>query len=121
MRGLLRDDEPRPRSRLLFFAVLVLSIGGFLLVNPRLTPSHTRTAARDFQRVSVNCPTQHPALAPAITFLPSHDEAVYIQRLQGAVQVRTETFDEAAQAGNDPWYDKFYTFEAYLLATFPDV
>ncbi|KAJ7797003.1 hypothetical protein B0H13DRAFT_1674651, partial [Mycena leptocephala] len=38
-----------------------------------------------------------------------------------AVQVRTETFDEAAQAGNDPWYDKFYTFEAYLLATFPDV
>jgi Gly-Xaa carboxypeptidase len=58
-------------------------------------------------------------------FSLSHKENVYVKRLQGAVQIRTETFvvrrgGAAAQEGDDPWYDKFYEFEAYPLEMFPD-
>ncbi|KAF7349046.1 Gly-Xaa carboxypeptidase [Mycena venus] len=122
MRGLPLDDAPKPRRHcLLVFSVLfALSVAGVFFLSPH-SVAFTRTAARDFQWLPISCPTQHSALAPAIQFTPSHKENVYVKRLQGAIQIRTETFDGAAQDGSDPWYDKFYEFEAYLLETFPDV
>jgi Gly-Xaa carboxypeptidase len=121
MRGLPLDDAPKPQGRLrLVSALIALSVIGILLLSPD-PRSFNRTAARDFQRLSISCPIQHSALTPGISFSLRHEERVYIQRLQGAVQLRTETFDGAPQDGNNPWYDKFYEFEAYLLETFPNV
>ncbi|KAF8189622.1 hypothetical protein K438DRAFT_1832892 [Mycena galopus ATCC 62051] len=121
MKGLPLDDAPKPRRGFLLFSILVtLSVASILFLSP--PPSAlTRTSGRDFQKLSISCPVQHSALAPEIPFSPRHSEHVYAKRLQGAVQIRTETFDGAPQEGNDEWYDKFYEFEAYLLETFPDV
>ncbi|KAJ7301495.1 hypothetical protein DFH08DRAFT_978660 [Mycena albidolilacea] len=120
MRGLPLEDALKPQGRLrLVYTLITLSVIGILLSpDPR---SFNRTAARDFQRLPISCPIQHSALMPGISFSLRHEERVYVQRLQGAVQLRTETFDGAPQDGNNPWYDKFYEFEAYLLETFPDV
>jgi Gly-Xaa carboxypeptidase len=122
MRGLPLDDAPKIQCRLrLVSGLIALSVIGILLLSPD-PRSFNRTAARDFQRLPISCPIQHSALSPGISFSLRHKERVSIcPTLQGAVQLRTETFDGAPQDGNNPWYDKFYEFEAYLLETFPDV
>ncbi|KAJ7839141.1 hypothetical protein B0H14DRAFT_2787840 [Mycena olivaceomarginata] len=121
MRGLSLDDAPKPRGRLrMLSALIALSIVGSFLLSPHFQ-SVDRTAARDFQSLPISCPAQHSALAPTIPFLSTGKEEVYGQRLQGAVQLRTETFDGAPHEGDDSWYDKFYALESYLLETFPDV
>lgn len=135
MRGLPLDDEP-PRgfttalARTLAFLVL-LAAAGLLLTQSSfssslsLAPSPGRTSPRDFQRLPVSCPAQFTGLAPELQFdIPAPGDAqrqVYVDRLRGAVRVRTETFDGAPTDGADEWYDKFYKFEAYLKQTFPDV
>ncbi|CAK5284923.1 unnamed protein product [Mycena citricolor] len=107
------------RILLLPLAAGVLSL--VLLIAPRpgplLHPGPTHYAAH---APSVTCPVQPSALIPALAFDP-HDTAVYTERLRGAVRVKTETFDGAPTVGSDPWFDKFFKFEAYLRATFPDV
>ncbi|KAJ7806938.1 hypothetical protein B0H14DRAFT_2610107 [Mycena olivaceomarginata] len=114
MRGLPLDDAPKIQCRLrLVSGLIALSVIGILLFSPD-PRSFNRTAARDFQRLPISCPIQHSALSPGISFSLRHKE-------RGAVQLRTETFDGAPQDGNNPWYDKFYEFEAYLLETLPDV
>ncbi|KAJ7315130.1 hypothetical protein DFH08DRAFT_820730 [Mycena albidolilacea] len=121
MRGLPLDDAPKPRHRFsLFSIILSLSIAGILFLSPHPV-SFTRTAAHDLQRLPISCPTQHSTLTPAIPFSLGRKENVYVKRLQGAVQIRMETFDGAVQEGDDPRYNKFYEFETYLLETFPDV
>ncbi|KAJ9150454.1 Carboxypeptidase [Pleurostoma richardsiae] len=42
-----------------------------------------------------------------------------IERLAGAVQVRTETFDDLGEVGEDPRWEVFFNFYAYLQKTFP--
>ncbi|KAK4112705.1 carboxypeptidase S [Canariomyces notabilis] len=42
-----------------------------------------------------------------------------IRRLSGAVQVKTESFDDLGPIGEDPRWDVFYDFHKYLRATFP--
>lgn len=42
-----------------------------------------------------------------------------IRRLSGAVQVKTESFDDLGAIGKDPRWDVFYTFHEYLEKTFP--
>ncbi|KAJ7745228.1 hypothetical protein DFH07DRAFT_924789 [Mycena maculata] len=133
MRGLPLDSPPKSHgfktaiARTLGFLVL-LSTTGFLLAThrPLFSFLHTpeRASSRDFPRLPVSCPAQLPGLAPPISFeIPADDAArrVYVDRLRGAVRVRTETFDGAPASGADGWYDKFYDFEAYLTETFPDV
>ncbi|KAJ6611030.1 hypothetical protein B0H10DRAFT_1953415 [Mycena sp. CBHHK59/15] len=71
-------------------------------------------------RLLVTCPTQVDPIAPALVFAPQATET-YQVRLQGAIRVRTETFDSASTDGSDPWYDKFYVFMAYLKETYPQV
>ncbi|KAJ6592579.1 hypothetical protein B0H19DRAFT_1365022 [Mycena capillaripes] len=136
MRGLPLDDAP-PRkfttalARTLGFLVLLSASAALLLTRAplasflslSLTPH--RTNPRDLQRLPVSCPAQLPGLAPPLAFhVPAPGDAqrqVYIDRLRGAVRVRTETFDGAPTDGADGWYDKFFKFEAYLKETFPDV
>ncbi|KAL2255965.1 hypothetical protein VTK26DRAFT_2413 [Humicola hyalothermophila] len=42
-----------------------------------------------------------------------------IRRLSGAVQVKTESFDDLGPIGEDPRWDVFYAFHEYLEKTFP--
>ncbi|KAK3389978.1 hypothetical protein B0H63DRAFT_492656 [Podospora didyma] len=42
-----------------------------------------------------------------------------VERLSGAVRVKTESFDDLGPVGEDPRWDVFYNFHAYLKATFP--
>jgi Gly-Xaa carboxypeptidase len=42
-----------------------------------------------------------------------------IRRLSGAVQVKTESFDDLGIIGEDSRWDVFYTFHKYLETTFP--
>lgn len=42
-----------------------------------------------------------------------------IERLSGAVQVRTETFDDLGEVGEDRRWDVFFDFYDYLERTFP--
>ena len=42
-----------------------------------------------------------------------------VRRLSGAVQVKTESFDDLGAVGEDPRWDVFYAFHEYLETTFP--
>ncbi|EAQ88483.1 hypothetical protein CHGG_05102 [Chaetomium globosum CBS 148.51] len=42
-----------------------------------------------------------------------------IKRLSGAVQIKTESFDDLGVIGEDPRWDVFYTFHEFLEKTFP--
>lgn len=42
-----------------------------------------------------------------------------IQRLSGAVQIPTQSYDEMDDVGDDPRWDVFFTFAEYLKETFP--
>ncbi|KAJ7834032.1 hypothetical protein B0H14DRAFT_2591091 [Mycena olivaceomarginata] len=86
-----RCAKPRRHRFLAFSVLLAVSVVGIFFLSPHPV-AFTRTAARDSQRLPIGCPTQHSALAPAMPFSLSHKENVYMKRLQGAVQIRTETF-----------------------------
>jgi len=42
-----------------------------------------------------------------------------LKRLQGAVQIPTESFDDMGEVGEDPRWDVFVPFQEYLKTTFP--
>jgi Gly-Xaa carboxypeptidase len=42
-----------------------------------------------------------------------------LKRMQGAVQIPTESFDDMGKVGEDPRWDIFVDFHAYLKKTFP--
>lgn len=74
---------------------------------------------------------QVPALWPAedndrvkqafdYLFTPAFENAS-IARLSGAVQIRTESYDDLGEVGEDPRWDAFYGFHEYLEATFPRI
>lgn len=42
-----------------------------------------------------------------------------IKRMQGAIQIPTESFDDMGPVGEDPRWDIFAKFHEYLEATFP--
>ena len=42
-----------------------------------------------------------------------------IKRISGAIQVKSESFDDLGPIGEDPRWDVFYDFSAYLVKTFP--
>ncbi|KAF1343627.1 carboxypeptidase S [Delphinella strobiligena] len=46
-------------------------------------------------------------------------EKVSVGRLQGAVQIKTESFDDMGEIGEDKRWDVFYGFAEYLKKTFP--
>ena len=44
-----------------------------------------------------------------------------LKRMQGAVRILTESFDDMGPAGEDPRWDVFREFHAYLEESFPFV
>jgi Gly-Xaa carboxypeptidase len=42
-----------------------------------------------------------------------------LKRMQGAVQIPTESFDDMGKVGEDPRWDVFIEFHEYLEKTFP--
>ncbi|KAF1911304.1 hypothetical protein BDU57DRAFT_524350 [Ampelomyces quisqualis] len=44
---------------------------------------------------------------------------VAIQRLSGAVQIATQSYDDMGKVGDDPRWEVFYKFAEYLEATYP--
>ena len=44
-----------------------------------------------------------------------------LKRMQGAVQIPTESFDDMGKVGEDPRWDVFVDFHAYLKTTFSQV
>ena len=74
------------------------------------------------------CPEQHvlhPQTCEDITalnrnlFTTLSHRCLAAQRLSGAVQIPTVTYDGMAKVGIDPRWDVFYTFTKYLKDTFP--
>ncbi|KAK3338868.1 hypothetical protein B0H65DRAFT_474761 [Neurospora tetraspora] len=65
-------------------------------------------------------PSQNDKLDQAYDFLST--EAFLntsVARLSGAVRVKSESFDDLGAIGEDPRWDVFYDFAAYLEKTFP--
>ncbi|KAJ7485309.1 hypothetical protein FB451DRAFT_52759 [Mycena latifolia] len=122
MRGLPIDSEPRPSRALrrVVFPVLLLLATGLVLAH-RTGFFEERAYARQFSKLPVTCPAQSPAIAPLYPFQPVDTDypSVAASRLSGAIRVRTETFDASSSNGDDPSYDKFADFEAYLRKTYP--
>ncbi|KAJ7927582.1 hypothetical protein B0H13DRAFT_1598716 [Mycena leptocephala] len=124
MRGLPIDSKPsRVPSRIVrLFPVLLFLATGFA-VTYRWNFFEERAYARDFISLPVTCPAQSPAIAPLYPFEPVDTDysSKAAARLSGAIRIRTETFDTGSSNGNDPSYDKFGDFEAYLLQTYPAI
>ncbi|KAJ7776333.1 hypothetical protein B0H16DRAFT_1506373 [Mycena metata] len=130
MRGLpLHDGTSGRKSRTWSKSagLLGLVVTGLLISTyPRLAGLNfggTNTIS-DSTKLPLACPTQPSAITPAIPFsVPSTaaERDYYVDKLRGAVRVRTETFDNGPTDGGAAWYDKFYALEAYLLKAYPDV
>ncbi|USW54290.1 Putative peptidase M20, bacterial exopeptidase dimerization domain-containing protein [Septoria linicola] len=66
--------------------------------------------------------SENDKLKDAYDFLFSHQfENASISRLSGAVQIKTESFDDLGEIGEDKRWDVFYPFHKYLEATFPRI
>ncbi|ERT03376.1 hypothetical protein HMPREF1624_01690 [Sporothrix schenckii ATCC 58251] len=67
-------------------------------------------------------PAEDKKLSEAYEHLASDDfRSKTIARLSGAVQIRTETFDDLGEVGEDRRWDVFFGFYDYLERTFPAV
>ncbi|CAH0032656.1 unnamed protein product [Clonostachys rhizophaga] len=134
---------PRHRNRPLahiargiaVLSMLLLSFQIFHHLSPRnfrndghcMRPE-TETGTLVVQSLS-RCPAQNkvsPVARPDITeknvnqlFKSDSFQDLSVQRLSGAIQVPTETFEDLGRLGEDKRWDVFYSFEKYLRKTFP--
>lgn len=96
-----------------------------------VTISHITPSLRRFPQWPVNyaekCvqpaalfPEKNAALDKALEFIssPSFKNAS-IERLSGAVKIKTETFDDLGAIGVDRRWEVFYNFHGYLKTSFP--
>ncbi len=68
--------------------------------------------------------TEHQEITSADldrTFASHAFRNLIAERLSGAVKVPTVTYDGMEKVGQDPRWDIFYEFAAYLKKTFPTV
>ncbi|KAL2267881.1 hypothetical protein VTJ83DRAFT_5158 [Remersonia thermophila] len=67
-------------------------------------------------------PSRHPSLDQAYERIAGASfRNATVRRLSGAVQVKTESFDDLGAIGEDPRWDVFYNFHRYLQETFPRI
>ncbi|SPQ23968.1 8bfe390d-2ea1-4d76-b3e3-bd0eb1963ccb [Thermothielavioides terrestris] len=125
--GSSHGDRASSRSRrcaLVFIALVLLLLVRFpdIASFKRFIPS-----AESEQDFGSGCaqpdplfPSNHPELDKAFEHISSESfRNATIRRLSGAVQVRTESFDDLGAIGEDPRWDVFYDFHQYLEKTFP--
>jgi Gly-Xaa carboxypeptidase len=117
---------PFKRTLWIRYAVLLLGIC-FLLHNyiiestsPRWLPSNPKVSAP-------RCPQVEPLVLKSTKELDDMEDYLQsktfrdksIERLSGAVQIPTQSYDDLGPVGEDPRWDIFYTFADYLAKTFP--
>jgi Gly-Xaa carboxypeptidase len=111
----------RNNSSLALFALSILAL--FLYLRPY---NHSQWTL-DTQ-ASPKCPQVHPLIpskdSKELEAMQSYLESkafrgVAIQRLAGAVQIPTQSYDDMGDVGADPRWDIFYSFADYLAETFP--
>ncbi|GAA5900928.1 hypothetical protein JCM6882_005981 [Rhodosporidiobolus microsporus] len=87
--------------------------------------SHFRNAeSKALALAGASCPAQPDALAKGDDWKPEEDKDyvdLAVRRLQGAVQIRTESFDDMGSPYEDNRFDAFGDLHAYLERTFPRV
>ncbi|KAF2021073.1 peptidase family M20/M25/M40 [Aaosphaeria arxii CBS 175.79] len=90
-------------------------------------PWRSRSSSSGFQS-STTCPQASPLIPSISTPELEHMDGYLhsdtfrersIERLQGAVRIPTESFDDMGKIGEDPRWDVFYAFADYLENTFP--
>lgn len=92
--------------------------------NQAVIPSLSRDANVNFASQCVQPsplkPSQNDGLDKAYDFLSTEKFLnASVARLSGAVRVKSESFDDLGAIGEDPRWDVFYDFAAYLKKTFP--
>jgi Gly-Xaa carboxypeptidase len=125
-----QPHELRARSwsrAIISVSLLCLAVGGWFY-NPQAFSSRSfEIALKHHSKPEPKChqpsalhPPDNDGLNAMYNFLstPTFENAS-ILRLSGAVQVRTESFDDLGAIGDDKRWDVFYGFHDYLKATFP--
>ncbi|KAF2793286.1 carboxypeptidase S [Melanomma pulvis-pyrius CBS 109.77] len=122
-------SDKSPHVRFLVKLVLLLGAIWYLLRNYIIVRTEPSTWISPSQRNSnTKCPQVEPLFPSQTTeqldamgdFLKSETfRNKSIQRLSGAVQIPTESFDDMGDVGKDPRWDSFPPFATYLKKTFP--
>jgi len=128
----IANAHPRRQSR-----TRKCILGGFaLLAVAYLAASHAFADAippwqldRHEQRFKASCVQPDPIFPSKNTELDRLQDFISSEtfrnasaaRLSGAVQVKSESFDDLGAIGDDPRWDVFYNLHAYLESTFPQI
>ncbi|CZT42937.1 related to CPS1-gly-X carboxypeptidase YSCS precursor [Rhynchosporium secalis] len=119
-------DESKAVShrRKLAWALIPLTIGylTFSRIYTSLSLGHSHPVNYTAQCVQPPAlfPRDTPELAKAFVSISSPSFInTSIERLSGAVKIKTETFDDLGDIGVDKRWDVFYGFHEYLEKTFP--
>jgi Gly-Xaa carboxypeptidase len=131
---LVQNQQPRgPGHRvwlraLIATVILCLAIGGWFH-SPQTPLAFSSDIASNRAKPESRC-LQPSALYPSggewldymyeFISTPTFENASVL-RLSGAVQVRTESFDDLGEIGQDKRWDVFYGFHNYLRAAFPHI
>lgn len=123
-----RDRKPLLRRLtpigLVLFATWILFRGSYFL-SSEWTPDWISTQPLDLEP---KCRQSEPLKPSVSTKELSEMESFLVsdafrnkstERLSGAVQIATESFDDMGTVAEDPRWDAFYPFAAYLEKTFP--
>ncbi|KAL2063112.1 hypothetical protein VTL71DRAFT_6184 [Oculimacula yallundae] len=112
--------------RKLAWTLIPLTLGylTFSHITPRASSSHSHHVNYTAQCIQPSAlfPKDTPELAKAFEYVST--PAFFntsIERLSGAVRMKTETFDDLGEIGVDKRWDVFYAFHEYLEKTFPRV
>ncbi|KAK3323304.1 hypothetical protein B0T19DRAFT_425634 [Cercophora scortea] len=131
--GDFNDQQPRPRR--LVPGVLILALTFYLYVSAAYLRS--TWPYQDLDDGEQQQPTLESQCVQPDALFPIHNNtelqrvydyistdsfrAASIDRLSGAVKVKSVSFDDLGAIGEDTRWDAFYDFSAYLQATFPRI
>jgi Gly-Xaa carboxypeptidase len=102
---------------ILFFAVPDLGVSDRLLRGQARQEPEFRSGCKQPEPL---LPSEDSSLDKAYDHILSAEfRNATIRRLSGAVQVKSESFDDLGVIGEDPRWDVFYDFHRYLEKTFP--
>ncbi|KAK4183068.1 hypothetical protein QBC35DRAFT_394665 [Podospora australis] len=129
-----RPAQQRARSRLSKFAAFFIAFCLFWISFPytftivdgsnAILDLKTSLLDKDFKSQCVQPDQLFPGKEAGLDKLydrisSSEFRNLSINRLSGAIQVRTESFDDMGAVGQDKRWDIFYDFHRYLEASFP--
>ncbi|KAL2015631.1 hypothetical protein VTK56DRAFT_5071 [Thermocarpiscus australiensis] len=124
------DPSYRRTSRKTSLALIVLGLVSFSVIysnfssSDLLLPRPLVGKEHDFKSGCAQSDPLFPSKIPSLDDLYDRISSTEfrnasIRRLSGAVQVKTESFDDLGPVGEDRRWDVFYNFHRYLETTFP--